>query len=145
MYWAVTIVKGSTSGGSTTTYEDSPGFINVPNIQTTSRPQGGVNLGGGPGGGPGGGGILDGPGGGGGVNFGGFHAGSVASGSAAQAPVKGGVVDQPAGKVASPVKEKLEELGLNPDKRGFQDKFTTQKSGGYFKATPEYGGFTEES
>ena len=145
VYWAVTIVKGSTSGGSTTTYEDSPGFINVPNIQTTSRPQGGVNLGGGPGGGPGGGGILDGPGGGGGVNLGGLHAGSESSGSASQTPVKGGVVDQPAGKVASPIKEKLEELGLNPNKQGFQDKFKMQKSGLNLKANPEYGGFTEES
>ena len=70
---------------------------------------------------------------------------SLTSESVAQAPNKGGVVDQPAGKVASPIKEKLEELGLNPNKQGFQDKFKMQKSGLNFKANPEYGGFTEES
>ena len=134
VYWAVTIVKGSTSGGSTTTYEDSPGFINVPNLQTTSRPQGGVNNMAGLGAG---GGIMDGSGVG-GVNLGGLHAGSESSESVAQAPNKGGVVDQPAGKVASPIKEKLEELGLNPNKQGFQDKFKMKKMAG-LPRNPDYG------
>ena len=74
--------------------------------------------------------------------MGGLHHGA-GGGGGMSSPDTGGIVDAPAGKKASPIQDQLDKLGLDPNKKGFQDKFKMQKSGLNFKANPDYEGFTD--